>query len=887
MNNSISFRRAFEALTENAPFPWQEALYDRMVKWGIPSSCNLPTGLGKTAIIPIWLIALANNPEGVPRRLVYIVNRRTVVDQATREAEKLRENLGKSELAEFAGRLRDLCTMPPEKSGDPPLAISTLRGQFADNGEWCADPARPAIVVGTIDMIGSRLLFSGYGLGRGRKPLHAGFLGQDTLIVHDEAHLEPAFQELLVALQKEQSERRTPDFHPLRVLELTATSRNTSTADKSEESKSRLLELSDADRRHAVVKRRIEAKKCLAFHPVDDEKTIADTISTRARRLAERHPDSAVLIFVRKVNDVEKIVKTLPADRTLQLTGTLRGKERDELVEKPVFQWFLPKSNRKAGVALPAKPVFLVCTSAGEVGIDISADHMVCDLTPFDSMAQRLGRVNRYGDGNAQIDVMYPETFDQKDPLAPAREKTLALFKQLPELRKRAAEQDVCRHDASPKALGELDLKQRQDAFTPKPTTLSTTDILFDAWALTTIRDKLPGRPPVEPYLHGIASWEPPETHVAWRKEVEVIIGDLLKEYRPKDLLDDYPLKPHELLRDNTDQVFKHLQKLAVKHAQEPVWIVAADSSVEPSTLGELARKDNKGDLNGKTVLLPPSVGGLRPDGSLDGSAESADDVADTWYKDHERTQQRRVRVWDDDPVLDAMRLVRTIDTTPDADEDESEDATGRRYWRWYELPLAADGEGSQNAQKPVLWQVHTDDVVRKVERFVKQLHLPDEIQQSLILAARFHDLGKKRPRFQGVLGNMNADVLLAKSGKRKRTLRLDEDCRHEFGSLLDIEMDAEFCQQSDEVKELVRHFIAAHHGRARPHFPADEAFDPESPEKVWNEARQEVPRRFARLQRKYGRWGLAYLESLLRAADWAASAEPSAFVADKQEEQS
>ena len=40
-----------------------------------------------------------------------------------------------------------------------------------------------------------------------------------------------------------------------------------------------------------------------------------------------------------------------------------------------------------------------------------------------------------------------------------------------------------------------------------------------------------------------------------------------------------------------------------------------------------------------------------------------------------------------------------------------------------------------------------------------------------------------------------------------------------------------------------------------------------------------EVPRRFARLQRKYGRWGLAYLESLLRAADWAASAEPSEFV--------
>jgi len=34
----------------------------------------------------------------------------------------------------------------------------------------------------------------------------------------------------------------------------------------------------------------------------------------------------------------------------------------------------------------------------------------------------------------------------------------------------------------------------------------------------------------------------------------------------------------------------------------------------------------------------------------------------------------------------------------------------------------------------------------------------------------------------------------------------------------------------------------------------------------------REVPVRFARLERKYGRWGLAYLESLVRAADAIAS---------------
>jgi CRISPR-associated endonuclease/helicase Cas3 len=69
-----------------------------------------------------------------------------------------------------------------------------------------------------------------------------------------------------------------------------------------------------------------------------------------------------------------------------------------------------------------------------------------------------------------------------------------------------------------------------------------------------------------------------------------------------------------------------------------------------------------------------------------------------------------------------------------------------------------------------------------------------------------------------------------------------------------------------------VLHLIAAHHGRARPHFSAEEAFDPEHPDSVVRAAASEAPARFARLQRRYGRWGLAYLESLVRVADVVAS---------------
>lgn len=894
------FKTGFEALTDYKPFPWQINLFEKwFVKGKFPSSCDLPTGLGKTSVIAVWLIALIEQPDKMPRRLVYVVNRRTVVDQTTDEVEKLRKNIQRAGFLEI---LRQRCSIPL-KNGESPLGISTLRGQFADNREWSADPSRPAVICGTVDMIGSRLLFNGYQVGFKTKPLHAGFLGQDVLLVHDEAHLEPAFQELLNSIQKEQ--KRCKEFGAFRVMKLSATSRqNGAEGDETR------LELTDAEKNppHVIpdpptepihhVWRRQNAKKAFHLHENQDDKESADQISG----LALKHKDSgrAVLVFVRMVEDVEKILKKLPKESTERLTGTLRGLERDGLVKKPMFQRFLPESNRDKNVAPADGTAYLVCTSAGEVGVNISADHMVCDLSTFESMTQRFGRVNRFGDReDTRIDIVYPKEFGTKDKsgrlkvddLDRGRQKTLELLTQL-------------NGDASPAALGKLDPAARLAAFAPPPTILAATDILFDAWALTTIREKLPGRPPVEPYLHGVAEWELPQTYVAWREEVEVITDDLLERFKPEDLLEDYPLKPHELLRDRSDRVFKHLQSLAKKYPDAPVWIVDIRDRVDVTTLDDLTKGD-KNAINHVTVLLPPYIGGLTRTGMLDGAAvgnkpdageaakadQTADpdrgvrhDVADAWYENKEQTLKRRVRVWDDSPVPDGMRWVRTIDTKPYADEDEADESTGRRFWLWYELPKSADGDGSKSSTKPVLWQVHTDDVVKNATVIVERLPLPHEIKQAIILAAKWHDLGKRRSLFQRILGNFNSQILLSKSGKKKG--HIPEQYRHEFGSLLDVlhggngsPPPKEFADLSEEMKDLVLHLIAAHHGRARPHFPSDEAFDPERDGHDAATLTIEAPRRFARLQRKYGRWGLAYLESLLRAADYAASARPSGFV--------
>jgi CRISPR-associated endonuclease/helicase Cas3 len=95
---------------------------------------------------------------------------------------------------------------------------------------------------------------------------------------------------------------------------------------------------------------------------------------------------------------------------------------------------------------------------------------------------------------------------------------------------------------------------------------------------------------------------------------------------------------------------------------------------------------------------------------------------------------------------------------------------------------------------------------------------------------------------------------------------------------LLDVQNDSDFLELSQDMREVVLHLVATHHGRGRPHFTIEEAYDPAATDQQNSVVAAQVPQRFARLQRKYGRWGLAYLESLLRAADYAASANPSAF---------
>src|SRR5690606_34432173 len=109
---------------------------------------------------------------------------------------------------------------------------------------------------------------------------------------------------------------------------------------------------------------------------------------------------------------------TAPEPAIELFVGGRRVKERAQARDALARLGFL------AGTAVNLeRSVFLIATSAGEVGVDLDADHMVCDLVAWERMVQRLGRVNRRGDGDAKGVLVGDREPAPADPTTRAMEK--------------------------------------------------------------------------------------------------------------------------------------------------------------------------------------------------------------------------------------------------------------------------------------------------------------------------------------------------------------------------------------------------------------------------------------------------------------------------------
>jgi CRISPR-associated endonuclease/helicase Cas3 len=898
-------RSALGLCEKDTPFPWQEELLKRFVRGAIPPALDIPTGLGKTAVMAIWLVARVMG-AALPRRLVYVVDRRAVVDQATVEAERLRAWVGQDPAVKAKLGLTR------------PLPISTLRGQHVDNREWLEDPAAPAIIVGTVDMVGSRLLFEGYGVSPKMRPYHAGLLGADTLLVLDEAHLVASFEKLLDSIAQggntfgPRGKTRSSLVPSFRLLSLSATGRS-STGES--------LTLTNGDRDHPVVRERLEARKGITLVHLGEDVDLTDELAGRAWKLAG-HGTRPVrcIVFCDRRADAEKVLKALDQQRqrTKALTelfvGGRRVFEREEAARRLSGLGFIAGSD-----VAPQAPVFLVATSAAEVGVDLDADHMVCDLVAWERMVQRLGRVNRRGKGAAEVVVCVPQA------PKPTRKQRSALDKAEGERedkdRKALRGYEAClahlaayarpfEHlprrgdaaDGSPAAIVELRRRSHSDsalaamlraATTPAPLRPALTRPLVDAWSMTSL-ERHPGRPEIDPWLRGWVDDDPPRTSVVWRAHLPVRTDGKTPDTEVEAFFEAAAPHAVEILETETYQVVDWLVARArallrgeSDHGLYPESIGAM--VLDPA--GELRRcfrlaelADNKDQIEAVlrqgTLIVDRRIGGLA-NGLLDAVSAASPATVDD---DPDSPGIPRLDGAGEPRVRFRTRLTQEVSVSDGAwrerlrlavDEPEDGDTTWLLVEKWKHDGATEDDRSSGRPQLLIEHQEWTEDEARSL---AKSLGLDPAHTDTLGVAARLHDEGKRARRWQRAF-HAAPDGPYAKTLGPVNAFLLD-GYRHELGSLPYAERDERFRALPEELRDLALHLVAAHHGYARPVIRTSGCED--APPSALEARACEIALRFARLQRRWGPWGLAWWEALLRAADQRASRRNDEFAKGK-----
>ena len=447
---AADFAVFFRAIHGDLPFPWQQRLVDRLAdgdEW--PDVLDLPTGSGKTATLDAAVFHLALRSECHTRaalRIVLVVDRRLVVDDAYERATRIGKFLENPALAaeaergvvlEVASRLRHLAgdgEYPPSdaevntnrrSSGGhreekphppnakrfqpPPLVASRLRGGAPLESDWARTPTQPTILCSTVDQVGSRLLFRGYGVSDRMKPVHAGLFGKHTLILLDEAHLSEPFRQTLRAV-------REIGGADVRTVLLSATPGV---------EPQRPFGLAQADYANDMLKARLETRKPAALSVVrgaPGASFVKAARTTLDQLLRQGVSTPAVGVIVNRVGLARQVFEKLKAAEeetgsdTLLLIGRSRAVERDRIAKRlgpfRTGKSREPLASASAGggeedrrLSLPldapggshAGPLFVVATQCLEVGVDLDLDGLVTQAASFDALRQRFGRLNRAG----------------------------------------------------------------------------------------------------------------------------------------------------------------------------------------------------------------------------------------------------------------------------------------------------------------------------------------------------------------------------------------------------------------------------------------------------------------------------------------------------------
>jgi len=518
------FSTFFRELWSQEPFPWQAMLAARVAAGRWPQALDLPTASGKTACIEVALWALAAQADRplvertAPRRIWFVVDRRIVVDEAFERARKIADRLASATegpLADVAERLRRI------SGTERPLAIARLRGGvFRDDG-WARLPSQPAVITSTVDQLGSRLLFRGYGRSQLAAPIFAGLVANDSLILLDEAHCSVPFLQTLRAVETYRCDRWSESSLslPFTFVVMSATPPPGLPEEAVFPGAARAQALDNP-----MLKRRLEAKKVAELVEVKQKRgdLSDDPLVREAVSGAERYVKGAklrVAVMVNRVRTAELVADRLRerlganADVVL-LTGRMRPFERDKLVER--WTRFL----RANAPDDPVNPIVVVSTQCLEVGADFSFDALSTEAASLDALRQRFGRLDRMGDagGSPAAILIRDRDADPDGEPDPVYGRAVTSAWQL--LSERAEPGDVPTIDFGVEALRARleDVEDLSSCLAPSPAAPALLPAHLDLLCQTA---PVPHpEPDVQLFLHG-KDRGAPEVRVLWRADLD------------------------------------------------------------------------------------------------------------------------------------------------------------------------------------------------------------------------------------------------------------------------------------------------------------------------------------------------------------------------------
>jgi CRISPR-associated endonuclease/helicase Cas3 len=770
-------------------------------------------------------------------------------------------------------------------------------------------------------MYGSRWLFRGFGTSTGMRPIDAALAGTDSLVLLDEAHLARPLRRLeaqTTACDRARSAALLPGGRGhVRFVELTAT------GDESDDR----FDLDDDDYRHPVVVRRLDAAKPVRLAPETTVKCLADALTEEALCwLDGLSTNDACLVFCndpRTARAVHGKVDTRLAGRADLLLLTGRAREREVKAIRAAVLDAHTGAPAGSSVIDRARPLVVIATQTLEVGADLDVDHLITQSAGARAVVQRLGRLNRLGEKPLATGVIvHPADGDggiYGEEAAEVWERLLSLVdgaRTLSLSPRHAADRIGTPTDTvqnSPSLLPGL-LWEWAKTTVPPPGE-APVEVFIEGRDESRRRVQVCWRAVIEPYLTAFDDEDaehpkliPPvaarETVELPLYEVQAALGDQVDVTR---LSRDRSTLERVLVGDlrSGDTV---VLSVADGRYDRFGWNPEATESVPDVSLLEGTTFPLVAAALANLVVGPADVvhhlarvlerlaRAAEPDAEKPTPADLPDDVDLASLAPLDRERWDEVMAGVRSHLLDGKaRSVTPIERPVNGVAYLSllrragmPSSAAVRIEALEELSFGIeDGPG---VTSPALGD-HLHHVGSTARRLAQAIGLAPELVEACARAGALHDIGKNDDRFQRwVAPDGDHRGSMAKSSRSlgdverlRRAAGWPKGGRHETLSLRLVRASYVEHPVVDHDADLVLHLVASHHGHGRPSLPPcddpvggvvtatvdDHGLSASADLSVFD---WDQPARFRRLNERYGLWGLALLEAVVRQADHAVS---------------